>query len=116
MDVEHHDGEWPRITLHINTAAAPSHTIIGMVRVFEQVMFIAHRKDQAYGAAWIRQGWMGNLARMMSKTARLKNMLWRSMPFESETEPVHETAYDLIALSTFFILNRDTKNQWGNDV
>jgi hypothetical protein len=116
VEIEHHDKEWPSITLHVNTSAKPSHTVIGMARVFEQALNIAHRKDAMYGAAWAKQGWMGNLARMMSKMSRLRNMLWQSYQVEDSEETVNETAYDLIAISTFFLLNRSEQNQWGEGV
>jgi hypothetical protein len=33
-------------------------------------------KAPQYGKSWQRQGAMGNLSRIMSKTARLENMFW----------------------------------------
>lgn len=79
-------------------------------------------KSMAYGDAWERQGWMGNLARVMSKTSRLQNMLWRSTPWlgtgdgesQEETEQVRDTAADLAALCAFLVANIDEENRWGH--
>jgi hypothetical protein len=79
------------------------------------------RKSEGYGNAWQRQGWLGNLARILSKTARLDNMLWREKPWmdtggeeaAEEQESVLETAVDLGALCAFFVSNVEAGNRWG---
>jgi hypothetical protein len=70
-------------------------------------------KDGHYRGAWKEQGWRGNVARILSKSSRLKAMLWRSDPTEDDLEPVVDTLVDLINLSVFAILNRRGDNEWG---
>lgn len=84
-----------------------------MVAVFEDCLNLAMAKNSGYGNAWREQGWMGNLARILSKTARLKNMAWRDNVAESLPEPHEETAGDLINLCVFFLFNRRDSNKWG---
>ena len=88
-------------------------TLIALTSVFEQSMHIAHRKSFTYGDAWRRQGWMGNLARMMSKMSRIKHMLWRDHDVESTDEPVTDSAFDLINITGFMVINRSEENKWG---
>jgi hypothetical protein len=84
-----------------------------MVVVFENALNLAMEKNQGYGDAWQQQGWMGNLARILSKTARLKNLAWRDLSVEYATEPHEETVVDLINLAVFFLFNRRDSNKWG---
>lgn len=79
------------------------------------------KKKQAYGDAWKEQGYMGNLARVLSKVSRLKNMLWREQPWlgtggeesEVEKESALDTLYDLSALCALAIANIEEGNRWG---
>ena len=71
------------------------------------------KKNQNYGEAWRSQGWVGNVARVLSKSARLKNMLWREDPINDEEETVQETLLDLINLAAFAIINMRDRNKWG---
>jgi hypothetical protein len=84
------------------------------VFVLEGAVNTYWQKERLYGGAWRKQGWMGNLARIMSKTARLKNMLWRDDALESSDEPIQDTVQDLINLCVFTLLNRGQQNKWGN--
>lgn len=79
----------------------------------DKVLQLVLKKNVSYGDAWRRQGWMGNLGRILSKSARLQNMLWGDLNFRDDKEPVEETARDLIALCIFFLLNRGQQNRWG---
>lgn len=87
----------------------------------EAVLELIRQKDRAYGGAWRKQGWMGNLARVMSKTARLENMLWRDTPWlgtgggesEVEAEDALQTIKDLMALCAFMGANIEDGNRWG---
>lgn len=83
-------------------------------RVFEQALNTANAKNKHYGGAWRHQGWMGNLARIMSKVARLRAMCWMDFPIEDSKEPVKDTALDLINLSAFFLINNTEGNRWGD--
>ena len=72
-------------------------------------------KDVQYGEAWREQGWRGNLARILSKAARLRAMLWRKDPVEGAEESVEDTLLDLINLAIFMLLNRRSENEWGRN-
>lgn len=106
-----------RITIKIeglDPAAAPYETLRSVADVFEKCLYLIEEKSAGYGDAWVQQGWMGNLARIMSKTSRLKNMLWRDMGIESTSEPITDTLLDLVNLSAFMIINRSFGNRWGD--
>jgi hypothetical protein len=83
----------------------------------DAVLALLKKKDVAYGNAWQKQGYMGNLARILSKTSRLKNMLWRdeveSVVPEGQDESVLDTLYDLSALCALAIANIEEGNRWG---
>lgn len=90
-------------------------TIEAMVAEFEKAINLVAVKSEGYGDAWRVQGWMGNLARIMSKVARLRTMLWRTEDAgQSGDEAVEDTALDLVNLSVFFLLNRRHQNRWGS--
>lgn len=106
----------PTLELHLPAAMEGTEgtvTLISLASVFDQALTLAHSKNATYGDAWRRQGWMGNLARIMSKMARLKHMLWRDHDLESSDEPVTDTAIDLVNLTGFLIINRSETNKWG---
>lgn len=88
-------------------------SVLRVAEVMEQCLNLVAAKSQGYGDAWRSQGWMGNVARVQSKTARLTNMLWRDMPIEDGDETVEETLKDLMNLTAFTILNRRVGNRWG---
>lgn len=92
-------------------------TIGQMSRVFDEAIRIASQKNQDYADAWREQGWRGNLARILSKSARLKNMLWRrdSSFLNGGQETVRETALDQINTLAFFIINLDDGREWGHE-
>lgn len=94
-------------------------TLDGLLRVFDTVAIIVAAKDQQYGVAWKSQGWMGNLARIMSKTSRLKAMLWKDNGNPvfggKEVESVQDTLHDLIAITAFALINFGKANKWGED-
>lgn len=81
--------------------------------VFERALRLAVEKDRLYQGAWRHQGWMGNLARIMSKVARLRAMCWMDLPVEDSKETVEDTALDLVNLSAFFLVNKRDRNRWG---
>lgn len=83
----------------------------------EAVQKLIRSKDAAYGGAWQRQGYMGNLARIMSKAARLENMMWRDDGYTDATdedESVMDTLKDLMALAAFMAANIEDGNRWGH--
>lgn len=84
-----------------------------LAELFDDCFQLVMLKNTDYGDAWRRQGWMGNLARLMSKTSRMQNMLWRDDYLDSTNEPVSETAKDLINIAAFFVLNHKHQNRWG---
>lgn len=117
IDYEFHpEVNHPRLVLQLPPAmegAEGTRTLIELTSVFEQAMHIAHRKGFTYGPAWRHQGWMGNIARMISKMGRLKNMCWRDQGIESSEESVADNAFDMINITGFFIINRHDDNKWG---
>lgn len=92
------------------------HTLADAAEILASALATLHAKNGAYGDAWRAQGWRGNLARIMSKTSRLRTMLWRTTPArDSVGEPVVDTLQDLINLCVFMTLNRKDENEWGHD-
>jgi len=78
------------------------------------------KKKQAYGNAWQEQGYMGNLARILSKSDRLRNMMWKDLGQDEsapdspdQSESVLDTLYDLSALCALAISNIEEGNRWG---
>lgn len=101
-------------TIHLDEAEKGYVTARMLADVFERVLTVVVEKDKGYGGAWRSQGWMGNLARVMSKDSRLKNMLWRDDPYEvMGDESVKDTVEDLIAIAGLLLLNFQRKNKWG---
>jgi hypothetical protein len=95
--------------------------VIAFAAYSEAVLALVREKDAAYGGAWQKQGYMGNLSRILSKTARLENMLWRDNPWlgtggdesDEEAESVLDTLKDLMALAAFCAANIEDGNRWG---
>lgn len=91
---------------------------------FQECGDLVSRKNEQYGDAWRKQGYMGNLARIMSKTARLENMLWRdevpdlpaevASPTEKEQEAIADTLQDMANLCAFMAANLREGNKWGS--
>ena len=106
-----------KIMLAINgaedTTEEQEELIEDLVRLFERCINLVLVKNATYGNAWRQQGYQGNLARILSKTARLKEMLWGEHEKPGLHESVEDTARDLINLTAFFLLNRQVENKWG---
>lgn len=104
-------------TIELDPAAVGTATTARMLRIFERCITLQRRKAQAYGDAYRSQGYMGNLGRVLGKASRLRNMLWGDWneQFEDAEETTYDTIYDLINLCTFFIINREDSNKWGQD-
>lgn len=84
-----------------------------LVAFYNQCLKLVYKKNGLYANAWRTQGYMGNLARIMSKVARLKNMLWTNHQMESADEPVSDTLYDLANITAFAGINYSEENKWG---
>lgn len=88
--------------------------------VIGDALRLAHHKNASYGDAWKSQGYMGNLARIQSKNARLRHMLWcdpdgDAPPIEQpDGEAVRDTLLDLVNLAGFMLLNWEAGNRWGD--
>jgi len=92
-----------------------SEAVKALGEAFFRVGKIVQGKEKTYRGAWKRQGYMGNLARILSKVARLEAMLWRDRE-RSEgqlRESVEDTVLDLMALCAFFLENWSAGNRWG---
>jgi hypothetical protein len=82
----------------------------------DAVLALVREKDKAYGGAWQKQGYMGNLARILSKAERLKNMCWtdsEGITVDPDDESVMDTLHDLMALCAFMASNIEEGNRWG---
>lgn len=100
--------------IKIDPAAEGSATTAWMLEIFSQCIALQRRKALTYGEAFRSQGYMGNVARVLSKAARLKKMVWTEYVLEDNEEAVLDTMYDLINLATFFIINYRENNRWGS--
>ncbi len=75
------------------------------------------RKSVGYGDAWERQGYMGNVARVLSKQSRIRNMCWtdsEGTAVDPDDEDVLDTLIDLGALCAFAVANIEEGNRWGS--
>jgi hypothetical protein len=102
------------VAIELDFSVAGDATTALMLEVFGQCITLQRRKALTYGDAFRSQGYMGNVARVLSKVARLKNMVWRDWSIEDTEETIEDTAFDLINLAAFFILNRRDRNKWGD--
>jgi hypothetical protein len=89
-------------------------TIHAMVNIFERCLNIALVKNQQYRGAWKKQGWMGNLARIMSKMERLKALCWVDGLVPYTGESVEDNLVDLINIAAFMEINFEDGNRWGS--
>jgi hypothetical protein len=81
----------------------------------EQCEALAAEKDALYGGAWQRQGYMGNMARVLSKIERLREMVWRDGELSEGTtdETIIDTLRDLSNIAAFMAENINNGNRWG---
>lgn len=89
-------------------------TTAHLLRIFSEAINLQRKKALTYGEAFRSQGYMGNVARVLSKAARLRRMLWLDFPIEDAEEPVQDTLLDLINLAGFLIINYRDRNRWGH--
>jgi hypothetical protein len=100
----------------------PVPAVMTFIAHADAVQQLVKRKDAAYGGAWQKNGYIGNLARIKSKTDRLTNMLWKDEQYPiggtdgrmSEEESVLDTLHDLMALCAFMATNIEDGNRWGS--
>lgn len=94
-----------------------SDTHLRATRVLDEAMRVMSEKNSSYQDAWQEQGWRGNLARIMSKVSRLRNMLWRNNVslLNGDKEHPRETLLDVINCCVFAILNLDDEREWGHE-
>lgn len=106
----------PVLVLYMPAATEGTVRVDGMwslVAFYNQCVRLVYKKNDLYANAWRSQGYMGNLARIMSKVARLKNMVWQDVQLESAEEPVSDTLYDLANITAFAGINHSEGNKWG---
>lgn len=89
-------------------------TLEAMRKVFEKCLQLQYRKGFTYGRTWREQGYMGNVARVLGKASRLRNMVWRDSGIDSSEESRMDTLGDIINIAAFAIINMDINNKWGN--
>lgn len=85
--------------------------------VFAEAARLFESKNAHYGDAWRDQGWRGNLSRILEKSKRLRNMLWRggNTLLNGGKEHPRETALDMINTLAFMIVNMDDGVEWGHE-
>lgn len=83
---------------------------------------LAVSKDQTYRKAWQRQGYMGNVGRILSKVERLRSMVWQDNVWittggeeaAEEEETLRDTLLDMANLCAFAAHNIAKGNRWGD--
>lgn len=92
-------------------------TVTVLESLFSEAMNLAAVKDAAYGGAWRRQGYMGNVARVLSKVERIRELLWSDRVPETREAVYEETAedtlLDLINIAAMALQNVREGNRWG---
>lgn len=111
-------GERLRYDTHAGTITLddPMSTKQGLMVFFDKCVELAGKKDGLYRRAWERQGYMGNLSRVLSKVERLRTMLWQDYPelTDDMQETVKDTVQDLANLCGFLARNWEEGNKWGS--
>lgn len=99
---------------------APGEAVIVFAAYAEAVQALVRFKNRTYQDAWKRQGYMGNLGRILTKAARLEAMIWCDDTAYVEkdgevtvAESVTDTLKDLMALCAFMGANIEDGNRWG---
>lgn len=99
--------------------SGPGYTETMVANFFRDVEKLVALKDEHYGAAWRRQGYMGNLARILGKADRLRNMAWRDEQQHvaelGGEETACDTVRDMAALCAMFEANLLSGNRWGEN-
>lgn len=94
-------------------------TTMQVVAMFhDQALRLAVNKDAAYAGAWLEQGYIGNVARILSKASRLRALVWGDLPPEDleellAGESVRDTLLDMANLCAFAAHNMTQGNRWG---
>jgi hypothetical protein len=82
-----------------------------LIGVFYECRTLAAQKSKGYGDAWRQQGYMGNLARVLSKSARLRNLAWRDGI--ADEQAVEAELLDIINIAAMGLTNLRAGNRWG---
>lgn len=95
-----------------------SDTTERMSRVLDEAVRMVSEKNVTYQDAWREHGWRGSLGKVLTKSARLRNMLWRSNNglMNGERETPRETALDMINHLVFMVMNMDEGREWGHEL
>jgi hypothetical protein len=110
-------GEVTRYETHagIITIDDPPSTMQGLMVFFDKCVGLAGSKDALYRKAWQKQGYMGNLARIMSKAERLRAMAWGdTLGDPPSDETLRDTLMDMANLCGFMARNLEDGNRWGD--
>lgn len=87
--------------------------------VFAEALRLAQYKERSYRGAWRAQGYMGNLARVLSKAQRLKGIAWRdhsdAVSPDKSAESIEQELIDIINIAAFGLVNLRAGNRWGNE-
>jgi hypothetical protein len=85
--------------------------------VFAKAMELYDKKNEDYGDAWQRDGWRGNLPRLLQKAERVRNLLWRADPRTPAVgdEQAVETLLDMLNSIAFTVINLVEEREWGGE-
>lgn len=108
----------PEVSLEIKNGLTPDvegyATQQELLDFFQRAIRLQQGKARIYGEAFRSQGYMGNMARVLSKVARLRNMVWTDIEKRPPEETLEDTLLDLINLAGFMLINLTERNKWGN--
>jgi hypothetical protein len=91
--------------------SAVGETTAALSEVFRECQILAAQKSVGYGDAWRQQGYMGNLARVLSKSARLRNLAWRDGM--ADEQAMEAELLDIINIAAMGLTNLRAGNRWG---
>lgn len=105
------------IGLLVDVLRSPTRT--ALQPLLDEALALVTEKDRAYAGAWRRQGYMGNVSRVLSKVERLRELVWgddvMALGDTVGGETVEDTLLDLINLSAMTLHNFRAGDRWGND-
>ena len=101
---------------------SPPTTAQVVAQFHDAALRLAVSKDQAYRKAWVEQGYMGNVGRILSKASRLRALMWGDRHVEEMTteelmreDGIRDTLLDMANLCAFAAHNMAEGNRWGGD-
>lgn len=75
--------------------------------VFTHALNIYEDRENKYGQAWRSRGWRGNVADILRKASRVKNVFWTGKGSDDLDD-----LYDLMVYCAFAIINLQDGREW----